>query len=117
MISSAALPKEALSKPPRVLPTRSDRLSVARPITAARGMMARQEQANTHAAGACCQWSTSVTGMKTNSTHKRLPQLNPRRDVAWLMDRPGTFYQDNDIGRATLRKIARGFPSVWNGKV
>ena len=46
MISSAALPKEALSKPPTPGPVWWVRCSVASPMSPARGKMARQEKAN-----------------------------------------------------------------------
>ena len=44
MISSAALPKVALSNPPRPVPTRAASASVARPIQPATGMMPRAEE-------------------------------------------------------------------------
>ncbi len=48
MINSAALPNVALSNPPTPGPKVAARLSVARPIKPAKGMMAMPEATNTH---------------------------------------------------------------------
>ena len=66
MISSAALPKVALSSPPRPGPARWARLSVASPMIPARGRMARHDTTNTATGEACVSPSQKLTGTNTN---------------------------------------------------
>ena len=72
MINSAAFPKVALSNPPTPEPTRSDRCSVARPINPATGMIAMQEQKNSHRSlcNAGTNLSATATGTKISSQSK-----------------------------------------------
>ena len=53
MMSSAALPKVALSRPPMVGPVRCARCSVASPMKPASGSTPRQAVKKTQTAGAC----------------------------------------------------------------
>ena len=67
MINSAALPNVALSRPPMPAPSLAARLSVARPISPANGMMARPETAKIHSSVALEYFSTSAIGKASNS--------------------------------------------------
>ena len=77
MISSAALPKVAFNNPPTPSPSRSASCSVARPISAASGMIASDDVRKIESALACITWSsTSATGMKTRSSSSRFSRAN-----------------------------------------
>ena len=63
MISSGALPKVTLRKPPMPGPERAASSSVARPISAAVGMIPSAETAKTTVAGAWASSSATATGI------------------------------------------------------
>ena len=63
MISSGALPKVTLSRPPMPGPERAASSSVARPISAAVGMIPSAEAAKTTVAGAPSSSSATAIGI------------------------------------------------------
>ncbi len=63
MISSAALPKVTLRNPPIPGPERAASSSVARPISAAVGMIPSAAQAKTRVADACASSSATAATM------------------------------------------------------
>ena len=67
MISSGALPKVALSKPPMASPVRVASCSVERTISRAMGTIASAAEKNSIGAGTCACSSTTEMGMKTNN--------------------------------------------------
>ena len=67
MISSGALPKVTLSRPPIRLPERSASSSVARPIIAAGGIRAIAETKKTTVAGASARSTTTAAGISGDS--------------------------------------------------
>ncbi len=67
MISSGALPKVTLSRPPMPGPERAASSSVARPINAAVGTIPSAEAANTAVAGAPARSSATATGISGTS--------------------------------------------------
>ncbi len=75
MISSAALPNVALSRPPTVGPVRAERCSVASPMKPASGSTARQASVNTSTGDMCCQLANSAAGTASNSS---LRQIDPQ---------------------------------------
>src|SRR5262249_25563957 len=79
IISSAALPNVALSKPPMPGPVRSARCSVALPIYPARGTMAPAEAAKTSTGLACSSSRTRPSGMNPSKRLRGSTQKCPRR--------------------------------------
>jgi len=67
MISSGALPKVTLSRPPIPGPDFAASSSVARPISAAVGMIATAAMAKIAVAEACANSSATATGMNGTS--------------------------------------------------
>ena len=67
MISSGALPKVTLSRPPMPGPERSARCSVAWPIRAAVGMIAAAATKKISVGAACANSSTTASGMNGTS--------------------------------------------------
>src|SRR5215813_5917962 len=89
MMSSAALPKVALSSPPTPSPMRSASCSVARPIHAARGRMARDEVAKTRRCRSGARNSRPMaTGTKSRSQFIATSALVSRRAAAVLPVHP-----------------------------
>ncbi len=81
MISSAAFPNVAFSRPPTPSPRRSARCSVARPIQPAMGMMARAEATKIHvgvAQATCRMWAISSTIAKGKNNNS---QFKPPRKI------------------------------------
>ena len=66
MISSGALPKVTLSRPPMPGPLRAASCSVASPMSAAVGMTASAAAEKMNAGVACAASSTIATGMKAD---------------------------------------------------
>src|SRR4051812_17525293 len=93
MMSSGALPKVTLSRPPMPGPLRAASSSVARPISAAVGMTPSAEVAKISVGLACATSSTTAIGM--NGTR--------RYGHPWLEVRKPRL-----IGRCTLRGVCSG---------
>src|SRR5262249_2096525 len=69
MISSVMLPNVALRRPPTRGPARIASWSVARPMRAARGMIAREERTNTTTGWGTTNWATNDRGTKISSQY------------------------------------------------
>src|SRR5262245_18813051 len=69
MISSAALPKVALRRPPSAEPIVSARFSVARPMRPAKGITAMQETRNSQSGSTWRNFRTMPTGSAGNSQY------------------------------------------------
>ena len=77
MMSSGALPKVTLSRPPIPGPERTASSSVARPMSAAVGMTPSAEAKNVTTAPACASSKTIAIGMKGTSRYGQ-PWLDMR---------------------------------------
>jgi hypothetical protein len=83
MMSSAALPKVAFSRPPSPAPICSARASVAWPIIPASGITARHERTKIRTGCACSAYSaTKATGTNTSRVFSQLP---PNRRLITLV--------------------------------
>ena len=79
MISSGALPKVTLSKPPMTLPERSASSSVARPIIAAGGIRATAETKKTTVAETSARSTITAAGISGESRYGQLSAPGRRR--------------------------------------
>ena len=87
-MSSAALPKVALSSPPAAAPSRSASASVALPMYPASGMMPSPAPTKTHTGDAPANFSATATGTARNITLSGVSRRNPDPSAAWA-DGPG----------------------------
>src|ERR1051325_1554735 len=114
MISSAALPKVALSSPPNPSPTRAASASVARPIQPATGIIPRAEERNRRvgllAPGQ--KRKTTATGTKMRSQSRdglnfRTLPISPVISAEKPADRARVQHHDDACLRSARRKSAK----------
>ena len=110
MISSAALPKVALSSPPMPGPTRSAIASVAAPICPASGMTAAAESTNTTSPGASRNSATAVAGTKTSNSRSHPTRRGSIRSRQDQPPRCGSARGDPDL---SPRRVTSPAPWPW----
>src|SRR5437764_6150110 len=114
IMSSAALPNVAFSKPPIPGPVRSARCSVAFPICPARGTIARAETMKTDTGLAWMTSSTSPMGINTRRTLKGSMLKRPR---CMRLSSPQHLPDAGDDARRIRQAKAFHNGAVWDGHI